>query len=490
MSRLAPDWLAMRAARLPDEPAIRTLSVAWSRAQLLEASDGLAAALAGADAEPQGCVASLLSDGAPAVVLINAARRLGMVLVPLNRRAAAAELRQQLDAAEVEMLIYDGANAELAAECATPSVALHRVETLMAGSPCAARPFLHDEVDLDAPAVIVFTSGTTGRPKGAVLTNGNLAASAHAWAEVLRPRPTDRWLACLPLFHVAGLAIVTRSARWGVELQVTEGFDADEVSAALDDGVSHLSLVPLQLEEVLAVRRGRAAPESLRAILLGGGPIPPALLERARDAGYPVLTTYGMTETASGIAVGGADADTLANPTAGRSLPRAEVRIDDPDAADGSGEILVRGPMVFAGYVNAPDATLERLRDGWFRTGDIGSIDSDGLLRITDRRDDLFISGGENVYPAEVEAALLAHPAVADVVVFAQPDARWGSVPVAAVVLLDDAATADCELDRHCREHLAAYKVPQRYIRVVELPRDSLGKISRSDLRARLGTAR
>jgi acyl-CoA synthetase (AMP-forming)/AMP-acid ligase II len=146
--------------------------------------------------------------------------------------------------------------------------------------------------------------------------------------------------------------------------------------------------------------------------------------------------------------------------------------------------------MVFAGYVNAPGATLERLRDGWFRTGDIGSIDADGLLRITDRRDDLFISGGENVYPAQVEAVLLDHPAVADVVVFAQSEARWGSVPVAAVVLLDDAATADGELDRHCRERLAAYKVPQRYIRVVELPRDSLGKIRRRELAARLGAAR
>ncbi len=489
MSHLAPDWLAMRAARVPDEPAIRTSSVAWSRAQLLEASDGLAAALADAGVEPQGRVASLLSDGAPAIVLINAARRLGIVLVPLNRRAAAVELRQQLEAAEVGVLIYDGANAELAAECATPAVALHPVEALMAGSPCTARPFLHDEVDLDAPAVIVFTSGTTGRPKGAVRTNGNLAASAHAWAEVLRPRPTDRWLACLPLFPVAGLAIVTRSARWGVELQVTQGFDADEVSAALDDGVSHLSLVPVQLEDVLAVRSGRPAPESLRAILLGGGPIPPALLERAREAGYRVLTTYGMTETASGIAVGGADADTLADPAAGRPLPRAEVRIDDPHPADGRGEILVRGPMVFAGYVNAPGATLERLRDGWFRTGDIGSIDPDGRLRITDRRDDLFISGGENVYPAQVEAVLLDHPAVADVIVFAEVEARWGSVPVAAVVLLDD-ATADSALDRPCRERLAAYKVPRRYIRVVELPRDSLGKIRRRELAARLDAAR
>jgi O-succinylbenzoic acid--CoA ligase len=488
MSRRAPDWLVMRAARVPDEPALRTASVEWSCAQLLEASDGLAAALADAGLGHADRVASLLSDGAPAVVLINAARRLGIVLVPLNRRASSTELRHQLESARISALVHDDANAVLADDCASATLRSLPIEVLLAGSACAARPSLRDDIDLDEAALIVFTSGTTGQPKGAVLSHGNLAASAHAWAEVLRPRATDRWLACLPLFHVAGLAMVTRCARWGVELQVVAGFDAGQVSAALDDGVSHLSVVAIQLEELLAFRGGRPAPADLRAILLGGGPIPMGLLQRARAAGYPVLTTYGMTETASGIAVGGSDAETLADPTAGRPLPRAEVRIADPDPADGSGEILVRGPMVFSGYADAPEDTFPYLSEGWFRTGDIGSIDDAGLLRIADRRDDLFVSGGENVYPAEVEAALRGHPAIADAAVFAEADTRWGSVPVAALRLRHDAT--DDDLERHCRERLAAYKVPRRYLRVADIPRDDLGKIHRRELAARFGATR
>lgn len=482
MSRFTPDWLVMRAARLPEEPAIRTETIAWTRQQMLEASDGLAAALHDAGIERGHRLGSLLVDDAPAVVLINAARRLGAVLIPLNRRAPAPDLGQQLVAAKADALVFDRSNAALAEGCAAHVPSSLKMEALLGGSPCADRSFLRDEVDLDDPAVIVFTSGTSGRPKGALLTHGNLAASAHAWAELLRPRDTDRWLACLPLFHVAGLAIVTRSARWGVELEIADRFDAQAVSQALDEGVSHLSLVPVQLEALLAVRQARPTSTSLRAILLGGGPIPPTLLARARRAGYPVLSTYGMTETASGIAVGGADAMTLADVTAGRPLHRAELRIADPDPADGSGEILVRGPMVFAGYVDAPSATARALRDGWLHTGDIGSISADGLLRIADRRDDLFVSGGENVYPAEVEQVLRLHPLVADVAVAGQPDERWGAVPVAWVVAVDGAVIGGAELEKHCRDRLASYKVPTGFLQVPELPRDDLGKVRRRDL--------
>ncbi len=483
MSRSMPDWLAMRAARRPDEPAIRTRSVRWSRAQLLEAADALATALVAEGVGPGDRIASVLADDAPAVVLIHAVRRLGAVLVPLSRRAAAVELSGQLKTARAGILVHDGADAELAVEAAGARVERHRIEVLMAGAPCAAPPALRTEVDLDAPAAIIFTSGTTGRPKGAVLTHGNLAASAHAWANVLGPRATDRWLACLPLFHVAGLAIVTRAARWGVELQVADRFDAVEVAAALEDGISHVSLVPAQLEQLLAARDGRPAPSTLRAILLGGGPIPATLLTHARDAGYRVLTTYGMTETASGIAVGGADAVTLADPTAGRVLPPTEIRIALADSPDGSGEILVRGPTVFAGYVDDATATAEVLRDGWLNTGDIGTVDSAGLLRVADRRDDLIISGGENVYPAEVEAALVAHPDVVEAAVVGRPDARWGAVPVAAVVMEATATATDDELAHYCREHLAGFKVPLRFHRLDGLPRNGLGKVRRRDLR-------
>ncbi len=328
MTRLAPDPLVMRAARRPQEPAVRSRTVAWTRAQLLDACDGLALSLASEGVGEGSRVAALLADDLPAIVLIEALRRLGAVFVPLNRRAAAPELQRQLGQVQAEVLIHDEDRAGLASAVARGGPALHRVEALLAAAPCAVPLGLRDEVDLDATAAIVFTSGTGGRPKGAMLTHGNLGASAHAWSAVLRPRRDDRWLACLPLFHVAGLAIATRASRWGVELEIEPGFDGTAVSAAIDAGVSHLSLVPLQLRMLLEARGQRVVPSSLRAILLGGGPIPVELLERARAAGYPVLTTYGMTETGSGVAVGGADAATRTDSTALRALPGVSLRIE------------------------------------------------------------------------------------------------------------------------------------------------------------------
>jgi O-succinylbenzoic acid--CoA ligase len=338
-------------------------------------------------------------------------------------------------------------------------------------------------VDLETPATIVFTSGTTGRARGARLSHRSHAASADAWAGLLEPRPTDRWLACLPLFHVAGLAIVVRASRWRVPLDVLPHFEATEVAARMAAGVSHLSLVPTQLEQVLAAWAGRPVPMTLRAILLGGAPIPDATLARAREAGLPVLTTFGLTETSSGIAVGGAEAATLADPAALRPLPGVRVRVVDPDPADGVGHIQVQGPMLFEGYVGDAAAGADRLADGWLRTGDLGTLDADGLLRIADRREDLVISGGENVYPAEVEAVLREHPAIVDAAVVGRPGATWGSVPVAVVVLAPGVAVDDAELERHCRERLAAYKVPVRFHRLPRLPRNEAGKVLRRELR-------
>jgi O-succinylbenzoic acid--CoA ligase len=340
-------------------------------------------------------------------------------------------------------------------------------------------------VDLDAPAAIVFTSGTTARPRAVVLSHGNLTASADAWAAVLLPRPTDRWLACLPLFHVAGLAIIVRAARWGVPVEIVPRFRPDQVARRFAAGISHCSIVGSQLGPLIE-SVGGPPPATLRALLVGGGPLPEALIVRARSAGFPVLTTYGMTETASGIAVGGADPTTRADVVALRPLPGVDVRIMDPDAA-GVGGILVRGPMVSARYLDDPASTAVRSRDGWLETGDLGRVDGRGCLHVLDRRDDLIVSGGENVSPAEVEAALLEFPGVRDAAVVGQPDPVWGSVPVAAVVAAVGAALTDADLERHCRERLAGYKVPVRFHRFEELPRNATGKLVRREVRRALG---
>ncbi|HEY9448148.1 MAG TPA: o-succinylbenzoate--CoA ligase, partial [Gemmatimonadaceae bacterium] len=356
-------------------------------------------------------------------------------------------------------------------------------------SPAVDAP-LRDRTDPDDPLAILYTSGTTGAPKGAVLTWSNFWWSAMGSALNLGIQENDRWLAPLPLFHVGGLSVLTRSAMYGTAAVLHDGFDVERVSAALDDErITLVSLVPTMLHRLLEVRGDRPSPASLRCVLLGGGPAPRALLERCAALGVPVSQTYGLTECCSQVATL-APRDALRKlGSAGRPLYPNELRVVDDAGGDPlpgeGGEILVRGPIVTAGYWNRPDATERAFMDGWFRTGDFGTLDHEGYLYVLDRRDDLIVTGGENVYPAEVEGVLLAHPCVAEAAVIGESDAEWGQRVVAVVRLAEgaDPEAAD-QLQAHCRASLAAYKVP-REVRVSEvpLPRTASGKVRRHSLR-------
>lgn len=477
MSAIDQDPLLKAADADPDGLAVQATSATWTWRELAVATGGAAALLAAAGVRAGSRVAALQSDDAAAVAVIHATRWLGAVLVPLNRRSTAPELVAQVLRSSAVVLVHDEPSSSLARSISEGATEVSLLNLGHRLGPRQGRSVVPAEVDPAALATIVFTSGTGGRPKAALLSHGSHAASARAWADHLRPQPTDRWLACLPLFHVAGLAIVLRAALWSVPLVVHRGFDATVVWEAIDGGVTHLSLVPTQLRALLEQRSGRGRPESLRALLLGGGPIPPEDLAGADAAGLPVVTTYGMTETASGVAVGDARSK-----GAVKGLPGVELRL----ASDPVGEVLIRGPMLFDGYLDDPEATHEALQDGWLRSGDIGRFIGPGWLRIEDRRTDLLISGGENVYPAEVEAVLLGHPDVVDAAVVGRADPRWGAVPVAAIVPRPGRPVSDATLAAHCRERLAAYKVPVAFARVERLPRNSAGKLQRRDVRAML----
>ena len=313
---------------------------------------------------------------------------------------------------------------------------------------------------------ILFTSGTTGTPQPVVLTRANHEASAIASAWNLGVAPDDRWLCVLPLHHVGGLAILWRSVIYGTTVVLHERFDPETAVAAIASGeVTLASLVPTMLRRMRAA--GMSAPGELRAILLGGGPVPRDLLEWAVAVGLPVLQTYGMTETASQIATLRAGEAVAHHGSAGRPLLGVELSIGD------GREILVRGPMV------APGAVED---DGWLHTGDSGHLDEDGFLHVEGRIDDVIVTGGENVGAAEVEDALLSHPAVADAAVAGRPDREWGEAVTAWVVLATH--VPDRELAAHCRRLLAAFKVPKAFVRVDELPRNAAGKVVRARLRA------
>jgi len=343
---------------------------------------------------------------------------------------------------------------------------------------------------LDAPAAICFTSGTSGPARAPVLTHGNFLWSAIASARNLGVRENDLWLCCIPLHHVGGLSILTRSAAYGTGVLIHEHFVPEAVNEAIDrDGVTLLSLVPTMLRRLLTARRGRPFPSTLRAVLIGGGPMEPTLLEEAVSLGMRALPTYGLTEATSQVTTLSLRDWPNGLTTAGSPLAFTRVQIRDDDgqvAGPGvEGEIVVRGPTVTAGYMGDPEATAAGLAGRWLRTGDVGAWDGAGRLIVLDRRSDRIVTGGENVSPQEVERVLLAHAAIEGACVVALPSAEWGQEVAAVVEFKPGRSTTLEELRAHAAANLSGFKLPRHLMVVNALPRSASGKLLRRVVRDR-----
>ncbi len=486
-----PDWLARRAASHPERPALITGAQRVSFAQLDVLADAAAAHLRALKLEPGAPVALLAGNGPAFAALIHAMPRCGATLTPLNTRLSPEELAWQLEDSGARVLLHDADHAELAA-----AATAHRPLPLIAVDQAwlAAPPPRRDAeplIDLAATHTIIYTSGTTGRPKGARLSYANHWWSAGASALNLGLYADDCWLAPLPLFHIGGMAVILRGAIYGISIVLPPRFDPAAINAAIEaERVTIISVVATMLQRMLDERGDHPYPSHLRCVLLGGGPAPRPMLERCAALRLPVVQTYGMTETASQAATL-APADALRKlGSAGRPLLPLELQIsvDGRMAAPGEvGEIRVRGPMVISDYHGRAESAA--LREGWLYTGDLGYLDAEGYLYVVDRRSDLIISGGENVYPAEVEATLSAHPSVADVAVVATADPQWGQTPLAVVVphsgIVADPALATT-LIAYCRERLAGYKTPRRVVFAASLPRTAAGKLQRRRIREQM----
>lgn len=466
-----PGDLARNFPERPTAPAVVDAAGIWTWADLDQRATSIAAAVR--DRVGTGERVGLAIGGtALGIAAVHGLARAGVTAVLVHPRLTAAEVSALLAAASCHALVIDPATG---VEAPASVEGLRLDDIALAGASAAAS---------GSGAFIVPTSGTTARPKLVRLPLDRLVASAAAWNAFLPP--ATGWLLSLGLAHVAGLGILWRAAAAGVPIVVPAETDApgllDAIAISARGGVhvSHLSLVAAQLDGLLDATADGPPPPSIRALILGGGPIPEALVRRAIAAGWPVVPSYGMTETASGVvALPAADAGQHPG-TVGRTLPGVQLRIAE------DGEIQVRGPMRFAGYLDDPDATTAALTpDDWLRTGDLGRLDADGRLTVDGRADDLIVSGGENISPAEVEAALAAHPAVADVAVTGVQDRTWGQVPVAVVAFRPDVVTpSDEDLVAHARARLARFKVPARFVRVASLPRTTLGKVERRALAA------
>lgn len=429
------DWVSKAARARPEHPAVEARAGALTYAELDNEADVAARRLIALGVAPGARVASTLPPGLDFAVLLHALPRIGAALVPLNTRLPADQQARQRELARAELV----------------------VDRTLTASPDAASPAR--EPDPAAIHSVLFTSGTAGEPRPVELTLANHDASAVGSAAALGTEPADRWLCPLPLFHVGGLAILLRCARARTTAVLHERFDAQRVTAELTSGsITLASLVPTMLARLRDAGLERAP--GLRALLLGGGPMPAELLAWAAEHDLPVRTTYGMTETCSQVVV------TDPGEASGPPVTGAELAV-------ARGEILVRGAMV------APSALAA---DGWLYTGDHGRLDARGHLHVDGRIKELIVTGGENVAPALVEAALLEHPAVHDAGVAGVEDPEWGEAVVALVVLADGARAGESDLRDWCRARLAGHEVPKRVEVVAGLPRNAAGKLVRPDL--------
>ncbi|MGE5408036.1 MAG: o-succinylbenzoate--CoA ligase [Syntrophothermus sp.] len=437
------NWLAQRSQSCPERTALIAEGAQMTYAELEAEATWVARRLAAHGVRRSSTAALTMHARREQVVLAHALMKLGARLLPLSPRLTAPE-RSAIVAAEEPIVDLDDPGLLTQTEADLPLLGEH---------------------DMDEVCARVLTSGSSGTPKPVGLTYGNFLWSAVGSGFNIGVAPDDRWLCCVPLSHVAGLGIVMRSVIYGTTAVLHDGFDVDRVAASLEtDGISVLSLVTTMLTRLLAAGADLSGP---RAILVGGGPVPEEPLREALDQGATVVQTYGLTETCSQVTtLAPADARRKLG-SAGRPLLTTHLRIED-------GEILVQGPTVAPGSADP---------DGWLHTGDLGHIDDEGFLYVEDRIDDLIVSGGENVVPAEVEAVLLRHPSVADAAVIGRDDPEWQQAVTAVVVLESGAEVSPDELRRFCGETLAGFKVPRRVELAAALPRTPSGKLMRRALR-------
>jgi len=444
------DPLRDTAIRRPNDPALITPSRTLNYRTLDRVVTATAAHLRAIGVEPGMVVTLYLPRTWQTVVVLMAILRAGAIASPLSTRWPPERVAERLKQIQSVLLITDDHAVTAAAEnetaVLTPSTVL-----LTGRSERRTEPW---PLAVDQPATIVFTSGSSGTPKAALHTMGNHYFSAEGSNRNIPLRPGDRWLLSLPLYHVGGLAILFRCWLAGAAAVIASP-EADLSEALAAHRITHGSMVPTQLRRHLEAAEDDAAASMLSALLVGGGPLPEALLEAAHARGYPLHTTYGMTETSSQVTTTPPGAPLHRLKTAGQRLPHRELRI----GADQ--EILVRGNVLFRGYVT--DGTLQDPRDadGWLHTGDRGRIDDDGYLRVRGRADNQFVSGGENIQPEEIERALVQLDAVRRAVVVPVPDDEFGQRPAAFVDAA--AATSPSQLVRQLEATLPRFMIPVKF---------------------------
>jgi fatty-acyl-CoA synthase len=449
-------------------------------------------------------VAVLFPNNPEFLEVLFAAGKIGAIMVPLNFRLAPPELAYILNDSGATVLIYSNDFAFQAGEVAKLETGVKHFiavgggnegdmdyEEWISGAP-ETEPVVEREITLDDPHFIMYTSGTTGRPKGAVLTHGNTQWNGVNAILTYSLSKEDTNLVAAPLFHIGGLsAAATPIIYSGGKVVLTRFFVPDQVIDAITKHrVTTMFGIPVMFLLMSMSEKFEGGDfSSVRVMIAGGAPCPVPLIEKYQEKGVLFSQGYGLTETAPAVSALPEDDVHRKRGSAGKQLFHVDIRIFDEDdnelPAGEMGEIVIKGPNVFKEYWNMPEETAAALRNGWFHSGDMGRFDEEGYLWIVDRKKDMIISGGENVYPAEVEDCIHAHPKVADVGVVGMHDQKWGEAPLALVVVMPGEEVSEEEIIAFTRERLARYKTPKKVIFVEELPRTPTGKILKKELRAK-----
>ena len=484
-----PELVARSARRDPDAPALVCEGDRRSFGELEERARRLAGALAVRGVGPGDRVAMLQYNGIEFVEAFLAIQKLGACAVPVNFRLSREEVDYVLGDCGARLAIADQELAPRAGAVETLVVGPAYEEAIAAASPeLPAR-----EVRGDDLAFLMYTSGTTGRPKGAMLSHQNLVVNTTNWLYEVGARADDVWLSGLPLFHIGGLNGILPFLHLGAlaVIEPSGGFDPVlSIARLAEHDVSMCFFVPTQWQEICSHPDvGKVDRERLRTAMWGASqaPLPTLELLAATFPSVEIVNAFGQTEMSSNTCfLRGADAIRKMG-SVGRPALGVEARIVDEEGADVPrgevGEIVYRGPTVMLGYHGKPEATAEAFAGGWFHSGDLVREDPEGFIYVVDRLKDMLISGGENVYPAEVERALIEHPAVADVAVVGVPHPRWVETPLAVVVAEPGVEVGEDELIDHCRARLAGYKKPSAVVFVDDLPRNAAGKVLKRQLR-------
>ena len=489
-------WVEKNAAFAPSKTAIRFEGEDIDYARFAETIRGHARALKTVHGVERGDRVAHLGFNSPSMLaLFFACARIGAMFSPLNWRLVAPELAYILGDSAPRILIADADRADLARDAAPgcPDTVVVPLNSIASDAETAAGEDLDPGAGPEAPCLLVYTSGTTGRPRGAVLDQQAIQVNALNCIHYAGLTDADRVLTVLPMFHVGGLNILTSPAFYvGGTVILHPRFDAGAtLRAIVEERPTQLVLVPTTIQAVIDLPDWDAADlSSLRLLTTGSSIVPLHLIDAVHARGIPVCQTYGLTETAP-VSIYQKPGDGLRKPrSTGKCGLHCEMKIADDDGKEVpvgvSGEILIRGGNVLRKYWNNEEETRRALKDGWFHTGDVAYRDADGDVFVNDRKKDIVISGGENIYPAEIEQLVHRMDDIADVAVVGREDARWGEVPVAVVVPASGANIAASDFLARFEGRLARFKHPKDVLFLDALPKNAMGKTRKHELRERV----